>query len=261
MAAGVKLSERDAEVKLRSCRAEDQVFRHESFKTISAYGPNGAMMHYTSCPVNDKGIHKDSFYLNDSGCQYMDGTTDITRTFCFGEPTDAQKKDFTLVVKAMINLSQAIFLKGTRGVQLDVIAREKIWRHGINYTCSTGHGIGFYLNVHEGPHNIGMRLVDHAIEPGVVMSNEPGIYREGEHGIRIENIMLCKEHLKNEFGTFYAFEQLTFCPIETKAIDKSMLCQDEIDWLNAYHQAVYENLCPHLDDEHKAFLKEITQPI
>jgi len=256
-----KVTEKNAADYLTAQRAEDPDFYGVSFDTIPGYRANGAMMHYGVPVENGVEVKPGSFFLVDSGGLYSDGTTDITRTFAYGDLTPKEIRDFSLVLKGVINLSRAVFLKGTRGVQLDILARGEMWREGINYGCGTGHGVGFFLNVHEGPHNIGPGLVDEPFLPGMVVTNEPGIYREGEHGVRIENIMQVVESQTSEFGEYFKFETMTLCPIETKPIDKSLFTQNDIDWLNDYHKNVFEKLSPLLDDEHKAYLAVKTKAI
>ena len=255
------VTELSASAQLQSYREEIDTFRGLSFNTIAGYGANGAMMHYAADEASDTPIGSDNFFLVDSGGQYWNGTTDITRTQCYGPLTDAQKRDYTLVIKAHIQLSLAKFLRGTRGVQLDMLARQPLWREGINFGCGTGHGVGSYLNVHEGPHNISTNFTDEALVPGMYVTNEPGVYRTGEHGVRIENIMLVVEAETNEFGEFYQFEQLTLCPIDTKPLLVSMLLDEERDYLNGYHQRVLEELSPLMDSAGVEWLKEQTQAV
>ena len=202
--------------------------------------------------------------LIDSGGQYLDGTTDITRTIAIGRPTDRQKRDFSLVLKGTINLALAKFPSGTKGYQLDILARKALWENGLNYGHGTGHGVGFCLNVHEGPQNIGQGSGTDSktvIEPGMLISDEPAIYREGEYGIRIENLILCFEDEENEFGNFLKFDTLSLCYIDKSLIDISLLDEKEIDWINSYHSEVYEKLGPFLSEEEKIWLKEKTAQI
>jgi len=256
-----EISELTAANKIDSLRATDSLFHGQSFTTIAGFGSNGAQMHYLPTEENHKQITPGNFLLLDSGGLYQDGTTDITRTFPIGELNEEQIQDYTRVVKSHIAMARTVFLRGCRGTQIDYAARAELWREGINYNCATGHGVGYFLNVHEGPENIGQRFVDTQLKPGMFMTNEPGIYRSGKHGVRVENIMLCYEKETTEFGTFYAFETISPCPIETSPIDKEMLTEEEINWLNSYHKDVYEQLSPLLDDEEKAFLKLKTAPI
>jgi Xaa-Pro aminopeptidase len=256
-----KITELSAAKYLNSLRAQDENFHDLSFPTIAGFGENGALMHYLPSPKTDTEVSEHNFFLVDSGGLYKDGTTDITRTFSFGKLSERQIHDYTLVTKAHINMARTVFIQGCRGTQIDYAARAEMWREGINYNCATGHGVGFFLNVHEGPHNIGQRFVDEELKPGMIVTNEPGIYRSKHHGIRLENVMLCYEKETTEFGTFNAFETLSPCPIDTRAIDNSQLNKQEIDWLNSYHQMVYDKISPLLDDEHRCFLKEKTAPL
>jgi Xaa-Pro aminopeptidase len=255
------VSELSAAAKLQSLRENIDTFRGLSFNTIAGYGANGAMMHYAADEESNTTIGSDNFFLVDSGGQYWDGTTDITRTQSYGPLSEGQRRDYTLVVKAHIQLCLAKFLKGTRGVQLDMLARQPLWREAINFGCGTGHGVGSYLNVHEGPHNISTHFTDEPLLPGMLVTNEPGIYRSGEHGVRIENIMLVVEAEENEFGQFYQFEQLTLCPIDTKPLLLAMLLDEERDYLNDYHRRVFEGLNSQLDAAGVAWLKEKTKAV
>ena len=256
-----EITEKSASDYLESCRKQDPLFHGLSFTTIPGYKAHGAMMHYSVTEESDVSIEPESLFLVDSGGLYSDGTTDITRTFAMGPLTDEEKRDYTLTLKGHIDLSMAVFLHGTRGLQLDILARHPLWQESINYGCGTGHGVGFFLNVHEGPHNISPGFVDEKLLPGMVVTNEPGVYREGKHGVRIENIMLVVDADESEFGKFYKFEALTLCPIDTKPLMLELLTEDEKNWLNAYHNQVYKKLSPHLDNEHKAFLKDVTKPV
>ena len=256
-----KLTEKTASDYLGALRASDPKFHGLSFTTIPGYKAHGAMMHYSVSEESDVELEQESLFLVDSGGLYTDGTTDITRTFALGELTEEEKKDYTLTLMGHIDLSMAVFLHGTRGLQLDILARSPLWKNSINYGCGTGHGVGFFLNVHEGPHNISPGFVDEKLLPGMVVTNEPGVYREGKHGVRIENIMLVVEADKSEFGSFYKFEPLTLCPIDTKALILDLMTKEQISWLNWYHGQVYKKLAPQLDEEHKAYLQELTKPI
>ncbi len=256
-----QVSELGAAAKLKSCRSEIDTFQGLSFETIPGYGANGAMMHYSSSAQSNCTIGQDNFFLVDSGGQYYDGTTDITRTMCYGELSEEKKHDFTLVVKGHIQLAMAIFMEGTRGVQLDMLARQPLWKHAINYACGTGHGVGFFLNVHEGPHSISLRFIDEPLKAGMCVTNEPGIYRQGQYGIRIENIMLVVEHEKNEFGTFLAFQQLTMCPVDTRPLLVDLLSAEEKEYLNNYNADVYDNLSPILNAQEKAWLRQATKAV
>ncbi|NQZ58630.1 MAG: aminopeptidase P family protein, partial [Lentisphaeraceae bacterium] len=253
--------EHSAAEKLASFRQQSELYIEPSFTTIPGYAENGALMHYASSPERPVKIGMESFFLVDSGGQYPDGTTDITRTFSFGELNEQMRRDYTLVAKAMINLSMARFMKGTSPCHLDVLARGILWQDGINYGSGTGHGVGICLKVHEAPHNFGMTYVNAPLEPGHVITNEPGIYREGVHGIRIENIMSVVEHCDNEFGTFYRFEALTMAPICTRALDMDLLGKEHREWLNDYHAEVYQQLAPLLNKDEKTWLKKATVAI
>lgn len=197
----------------------------------------------------------------DSGGQYLGGTTDITRTFHFGSPSERERRDYTLVLKAVIRLTQSRFLKGSTGANLDIMARGVLWQYGLDYKCGTGHGVGMCLNVHEGPQNFSQNPAEVALKPGMVITNEPGIYREGKYGIRIENIMQVVEIKQNEFGTFYGFETLTLAPIATNMLNIEMLTPEEIEWLNDYHQQCMNLLAPELTTAEQECLKQATQPI
>ncbi len=255
------VSELSAEKQLESYRREIDTFKGLSFTTIPGYAGNGAMMHYSSSEESNCTIGQDNFFLVDSGGQYFDGTTDITRTMCYGDLSEDKKHDFTLVVKGHIQLALAKFMSGTRGVQLDMLARQPLWKHAINYGCGTGHGVGFFLNVHEGPHNISLKFIDEALKPGMCVTNEPGIYRSGQYGIRIENIMLVIPYQESEFGSFYCFEQLTMCPIDTQALLVNLLTEEEKDYLNSYHQEVFEKISPLLNETESSWLEQATRPI
>jgi Xaa-Pro aminopeptidase len=257
-----KLTELSVAAKLRDIRAEDELFFGESFNTISGYAGHGAIVHYAASPESEYEIKPEGFFLLDSGGQYYDGTTDITRMFYLGqEPTEQEKIDYTLVLKGHILLGMAQYPVNTRGSQIDVLARKAMWDLGINYGHGTGHGVGCFMNVHEGPQNIRMDENPTVLQPGMITSNEPGIYRAGQYGIRIENLVLTIDGEQTEFGQFLKFETLTLCPIDTKAIKVDMLTKEERDWFNDYHQMVYERVSPLLDDEHKEWLKEKTKAI
>jgi Xaa-Pro aminopeptidase len=259
--ASGQVSELSASAQLESYRQEIDTFKGLSFTTIPGYGANGAMMHYASTEQSNCTIGRDNFFLVDSGGQYFDGTTDITRTMCYGDMSDSKKHDFTLVVKGHIQLAIAKFMQGTRGIQLDMLARQPLWKHAINYGCGTGHGVGFFLNVHEGPHSISLRFIDEALKPGMCVTNEPGIYRAGQHGIRIENIMLVVDYDESEFGTFYKFEQLTMCPVDTRALLVDLLLPEEKEYLNNYHKEVFEKLSPVLTESEINWLRQATRPV
>lgn len=245
--------------KLYECRAEQPLFRGISFDTIAGYKEHAAIVHYEATPETDKPLAPEGLLLLDSGAQYADGTTDITRTIALGETTDDERRDYTLVLKGHIGLTCACFPQGTCGTQLDVLARQAMWREGANFLHGTGHGVGAYLNVHEGPHQIRMNHMPTPLRPGMTVTDEPGIYRAGRYGIRTENTLLVVPYRETEFGTFYTFEPLTLCPIDTRPIVRSMLTAEETEWLNAYHRMVYDRLSPLLDEEHRAWLESKTK--
>lgn len=247
--------------KLVEYRSQQDNFVGESFDTISGYGPNGAIVHYHVSPESSVEIKPEGFLLVDSGAQYFDGTTDITRTVAVGPLTEQMKKDYTMVLKGHISLATAIYPQGTRGSQLDILARKSMWDNGINYLHGTGHGIGHFLNVHEGPQSIRMNENPTTLQIGMVTSNEPGLYRAGKYGIRTENLILTQHETTTEFGDFYSFKTLTLCPIDTTPIVKEMLTKEEIIWLNEYHKFVYDRLSPLLTEEEKGWLKEKTDEI
>lgn len=256
-----QITELSLATKLRDIRATGAGFVGESFSTIAGYKANGALPHYMATPESHATLDRDGLMLVDSGGQYATGTTDITRVVSLGNITEAQRKDYTLVLKAMIEGSTTTYAYGTKGYQIDGITRRPLWEHLRNYGHGTGHGIGFFLNVHEGPHVFNAANVNVAIEPGMVTSIEPGLYREGEYGIRIENLVLSKTVAENQFGTFMDFETLTLCYIDTDLVDKSLLDPRHIDWLNAYHATVYERLAPHLSDAEQRWLAGKTKAI
>ena len=245
-------------LKLAEFRSEQSNFVSESFPTIAGYAANGAINHYHPAPENCKQVKPEGLLLIDSGGQYLDGTTDITRTVAVGALTDGMKKDYTLVLKGMIGLSNAVFPAGTRGSQIDMLARKAMWEHGINYLHGTGHGVGHYLNVHEGPQSIRQEENPVKMRAGMIVTNEPGIYRDHEYGVRTENMMLTTLAMTTGYGEFYKFETLTLCPIDTSPVIKEMMTDSEIAWLNEYHQTVYEKLSPCLQDEEKEWLKSKT---
>ncbi len=247
--------------KLREFRSQQKHFMGESFGSIVGYKAHGASPHYSTTAETDCEIKAEGLLLIDSGGQYMNGTTDITRTTAMGELSEEEKTDFTLVLKGMIQMSLAVFPKGTRGCNIDILARQALWQHGKNYGHGTGHGVGCFLNVHEGPQSIRQELKDQAILPGMISSNEPGFYKEGAYGIRHENLILCKEKLNTHYGEFLEFETLTLFPFDTKGLDFDLLNTIEKDWLNRYHQRVYNSLAPKLDEKHKIWLKNKTKAI
>ena len=258
----VEISEISASDKLEEFRALGELFRGISFDTIAAHKEHGAMMHYFPTKETDYKLDKKGFLLVDSGGQYLDGTTDITRTFVLGDLTDEEKRDFTLVLKSHINLMTTRFLKGTTGSNVDIRARGPLWDNGIDYKCGTGHGIGFFLNVHEGPQSISPVPNKIALEPGMIVTNEPGVYKEGKHGIRTENVMLVVNDITSEeFGQFYKFEVISLCPIDLNGIDSELLSKEEKKWLNDYHKNVFDTLSPYLSNEEKEFLRNETREI
>ncbi len=233
-----------------------------SFDTIAAYKGNAAMMHYSPDDVNSAVLKKEGMLLIDSGGQYYDGTTDITRTLVLGDITDEEKRGYTLTLKGNIALCAAVFFKGATGSCLDVLARQFLWNEGIDYKCGTGHGVGFLLNVHEGPQGFGPRgRYTYPLEVGMNLTVEPGVYVEGKYGVRIENDVIVEKRMETADGEFYGFDMLSYCPIDTRAIDKSLMTQKEIEWLNNFHEKVYEKLSPYLNEEEKAWLKEETKAI
>ena len=256
-----EVSEWEASEKLTSFRAEIPGYRGNSFENISAYGANAALPHYTTPEHGSAMIRPEGLYLVDSGGQYLTGTTDITRTVPMGECTPLEKEDYTLVLKGMIALSMAVFPKGTAGCQLDVLARNALWRNKRNFGHGTGHGIGYWLCVHEGPQDIRQNFNSQPLLPGMVTSNEPGLYREGSHGIRHENVVLCRECGNNDFGSWLEFETLTCCHIDTGAVLPGLLGQDEKAWLNEYNERVFRTLSPYLPEEIASWLRQKTLPI
>ena len=260
--AGEKVTELSAAAKLTALRSEQPQYVMDSFASISSYGPHGAVVHYSPTPETDTELKTDSLYLLDSGAQYLDGTTDITRTIALcDEPSEQMKKDFTRALKGTIGIAKCKFPAGIRGCLIDAFARKALWDAGINYLHGTCHGIGHCLNVHEGPQSIRMEENPVILEPGMVMSDEPAMYRPGEYGIRTENMILIREDSETEFGEFLGFETLTLCYIDTKLVIPSMLSVREHAWLNKYHQMVYDLVSPHLTEEEKAWLKEKTAEI
>ena len=250
--------------KLNNFRSRGENYLGPSFSTIVAFNEHGALPHYSATSESDMLIGEEGILLIDSGGQYLDGTTDITRTIAIGRPSDKQKLDFSLVLKGTINLALSKFPVGTKGNQLDILARKALWENGLNYGHGTGHGVGFCLNVHEGPQNIGQGAgadSRNVITAGTLMSDEPAIYREGEYGIRIENLILCYEDEETEFGRFLKFDTVSLCYIDKSLIDISLLDQKEISWINSYHAEVYEKLKPYLTHEERLWLKEKTSRI
>ena len=247
--------------KLKGFRAEGENFVGESFGSIVGYKDNGAIMHYSAKSEGSKEVLKDATILVDSGGQYLEGTTDITRTFALGEASEEFKRNSTLVLQGLIRLSMVKFPKGTRGVQLDAIARLPLWMEGNDYNHGTGHGVGSFMNVHEGPQNIRKDMNPQELLPGMVCSNEPGYYLEGEYGIRHENLIAVKESATTIHGTFYEFETLTFCPFFKDTIVKEILSEEEINWLNAYHKQCEEKLAPYLEGEVKDWFLQLVSAL
>ncbi len=262
VAAGEHLTEMDAAATLRKYRSQGELFFDESFGTISGYGPHGAIVHYEANEESNSAIHPESLLLLDSGAQYFDGTTDITRTIAMSaKPTELEKRDFTLVMKGHIALATMVYPEGTAGIQLDAMARQFLWKEGLSYLHGTGHGIGHFLGVHEGPQSIRLNYMPAPLTPGMITSNEPGLYREGIHGIRCENLVLTVEAMTTEFGKFYKFETLTLCPFDLSLFDTSIMTDAEIEWVNSYHAAVRDALAPHLDGAPLEWLIKNTQTL
>ncbi len=255
------MDERDVAVKLREFRAAQPGFIEESFSPISAYGANGALCHYDPEGGTPAALLPGSLYLIDSGGQYEGATTDITRTVSLGEPSFDEIRDYTLVLKGHIALSRAQFPEGTRGYQLDILARQPLWNSLMDFGHGTGHGVGAFLNVHEGPHSISTKPIDMPLQEGMVTSNEPGLYREGRYGIRIENLILTVRGGESEFGSFLSFETLTLCPYDRDLIDRNMLSGDEISWINDYHKRVFTLLSGLVDGEAENWLRLACDPI
>lgn len=251
-----KETEISVDKKLHELRAAQPLYMGESFDTIAGYKEHGAIVHYEATPETDVPLQPKGFLLLDSGAQYLDGTTDITRTIALGELTEEEKTDYTLILKGHIALAMAVFPEGTRGAQLDVLARMPIWKHRMNFLHGTGHGVGHFLNVHEGPQSIRMNENPVALQAGMVTSNEPGVYKAGSHGIRTENLVLTIQAGEGLFGNYLKFETITLCPICKKGIIKEMLTTEEIEWLDEYHRKVYDKLSPDLNKEEQEWLKE-----
>lgn len=257
----IDITEISASEKLEEFRSKLENFKGISFDTIAGYKDHAAMMHYKATKESQYSLKKEGMLLIDSGGQYLDGTTDITRTIVLGELTAEEKRDFTLTLKAHIGLSRGVFLHGSTGCNLDILARRPLWEQGIDYKCGTGHGVGFFLNVHEGPQGFRQNPTNVVLEKGMVITNEPGVYREGKHGVRIENTLLVIEDRETEFGSFMKFETISYCPISLRGIDESMLSKDEKEWINDYHKKVYEKLSPYLNEEENNWLKSETKTI
>lgn len=247
--------------KLTDLRAEQPLFRDISFDTIAGYAEHGAIVHYEATPDTDAALQPRGFLLLDSGAQYEDGTTDITRTIPLGPLTDEERRVYTLVLKGHIQLELCKFPCGASGTQLDILARSAMWREGMNYMHGTGHGVGSYLNVHEGPHQIRMEYVPAPLKAGMTVTDEPGLYLAGRFGVRIENTLLITPYKETEFGQFLQFESLTLCPIDTAPIVREMMLAEEVAWLNDYHQQVRDTLSPHLDESERAWLRKATEAL
>lgn len=254
----ITITEMSAAAYLNKKRSEQEGFLDLSFETIAAYGSNAAMCHYSATEETDTELKQEGFFLVDSGGQYMEGTTDITRTIVLGPLTEKQKLHYTLVLKGMIALASVHFAYGCTGANLDILTRSPLWRYGLDYNHGTGHGVGYLLNVHEGPNRIHWNYKNGSavMEPGMLTSDEPGIYLEGEYGIRTENLILCREAESNEFGRFLRFDTVTLVPIDKAAIDLSLMTSEEIEWLNQYHDKVYKTISPFLKPEEADWLKE-----
>lgn len=259
--AGEPVNEYEAALQLHSFRSGIEGFRGESFETISAYGPNAALPHYVTPESGSAELDARGLYLCDSGGQYLFGTTDITRTIPLGPCTQLEKEDYTLVLKGHIDLAKAVFPSGTAGCQIDALAREPLWASKRNFGHGTGHGVGFYLNVHEGPQDIRQNFNRQPLVPGMITSNEPGIYREGKYGIRHENLVLCVDAGTNDFGQWCRFETLTLCHLDTSIVIKELLDASEIEWLNSYNAKVFQTLSPRLPSEIAQWLRKKTLPI
>ncbi len=254
-------TEMSIDKKLTSLRAEQNLFRDISFDTIAGYQAHGAIVHYEATPETDAPLLPEGLILIDSGAQYQDGTTDITRTIALGPVTEEMKHIYTLVLKGHIQLELAKFPDGASGTQIDALSRECMWREGYNFLHGTGHGVGSYLNVHEGPHQIRMEWKPTPLRAGMTVTDEPGLYLKGKFGVRIENTLLIKDFVETTFGKFLQMESLTLCPIDTAPIDVDMLLLEEVEWLNAYHREVFEKLSPYLEDEEVGWLAEATKPL
>lgn len=261
LASGGELTEMGVADILTKYRSAQPLYFDQSFDTIAGYGPHGAIVHYSANEETNARIYPEGMLLVDSGASYLDGTTDITRTVSLGNTTNAQRHDFTLVMKGHIALAQAIFPRGTRGEQIDVLARINLWKEGLSYLHGTGHGVGHFLNVHEGPQKISLVQGTAPIAPGMITSNEPGLYREGEYGIRCENLVLTVPAFTTDFGDFYRFETLTLFPFDIKLFEPAIMTDEEIDWVNGYHNMVRERLIPHLEPAEQEWLLAKTVPL
>ena len=254
-------TEMSVDRKLTALRAEQPLYQGLSFDTIAGYQAHGAIVHYEATPETDVPLKPEGLLLLDSGAQYIDGTTDITRTIALGPVSDEQRRIYTLVLKGHIQLQMLKFPDGASGTQLDAVARRGLWKSGLNFMHGTGHGVGSYLNVHEGPHQIRMEYRPAPLHAGMTITDEPGIYLEGRFGVRIENVLLVQPYMETEFGRFLQFETLTLCPIDTTPVDVTLLTDNERTWLNDYHQMVFDRLSPHLDDSDRQWLYAATRPV
>ena len=261
LAAGTPITELTIAEILTRHRSAQPLYFDQSFDTIAGFGPHGAIVHYSATPQTSVTITPDNLLLIDSGANYLDGTTDITRTITLGNTTDQQRTDFTLVMQGHIALATAIFPEGTRGAQLDALARMPLWKHGLSYLHGTGHGVGHFLNVHEGPQSIRLNENPTPLTPGMITSDEPGVYRAGEYGIRCENLILTIPAMTTEFGRFYAFEVLTLCPFDLRLFDTSIMSDAEIAWVNDYHATVRRRLSPLLTPNERTWLEAKTTPL
>ena len=256
-----EMTEMSVAEKLESFRKEWTDYIEPSFNTISAYEANAAMMHYSANKDSNSQLAPRNLLLVDSGGQYIDGTTDITRTFVLGECSGEVKEHFTLVLKGMLSLSMIKFMYGVTGTNLDILARRPVWSRGIDYKCGTGHGVGFLLNVHEGPHSIRWQYNPQVLEAGMTVTNEPGVYIQGSHGIRLENELIVRNAEKTDFGQFMVFETMTYAPLDLDGVVSELLNEEEKEFLNNYHQIVFEKISPFLSEEEKKWLKEYTRKI
>lgn len=257
----IDITEISATEKLEYFRSKEDNFKGPSFDTIAGYKDHAAMMHYKANEESQYQLEDRGMFLIDSGGQYLDGTTDITRTIVLGDISDEEKTDYTLVLKGHIALCRAIFLYGATGSNIDILARYPLWERGIDYKCGTGHGVGFFLNVHEGPQNISQAINKTKLEENMIITIEPGIYKEGKHGIRIENTVVVSKHNETEFGKFLKFDTISYCPIDLEGVDVDMLDSKDKEWLNRYHREVYDKLAPYLNDEVREWLKKETREI
>jgi Xaa-Pro aminopeptidase len=251
-------TEMSLDARLTELRAAQPLYRDLSFDTIAGYGAHGAIVHYEATPETDVPLKAEGLLLLDSGAQYLDGTTDVTRTIALGPLTAEERRVYTLVLKGHIQIELAKFPSGISGTQLDVLAKQAMWREGLSYLHGTGHGVGSYLCVHEGPHQIRMEWKPAPLVEGMTVTDEPGIYLAGRFGVRIENTLLIVPYRETEFGHFLQFEPLTLCPIDKRPIDVSLLSAEELTWLNGYHRTVYERLSPHLSDDERHWLAAAT---